>query len=321
MRGAIFLVAILGVSVSAVEARAGAMASGGGAIFQGTDACGGQSTTFNVTRTGTPSVTGAITASTSVTNSLTGIIHDSEAGDLPFGVFATGGASADLASGTLKAAAFSSPGFTLTPTQSCAPSPFFATASAAASIQDVLHLTIPKALQADNVFLTMTMAIDGKLSTSLPLGIANLELVSDLSGQVPHATYLRGTGVTNNQTASITDTIEIHAAGSSLSTDAVTVIAQLLLDRANPSAFGLPGDGPNAISFGNFADYSDTGQLGLVVPDGVTFTSDSGVFLTSSAAESVPEPRTLTLFASGLAGCILVRRPARKRRKTNDSIQ
>ena len=51
-------------------------------------------------------------------------------------------------------------------------------------------------------------------------------------------------------------------------------------------------------------DFADTSTFAFTLPAGVTFTSDSGVFLTggTSTPPSVPEPSSLLLLAAGLAG-------------------
>ena len=48
------------------------------------------------------------------------------------------------------------------------------------------------------------------------------------------------------------------------------------------------------------ADFSNTAQLALALPDGYTFTSASGHFL-SPAVSPVPEPDTLALLLAGMA--------------------
>jgi hypothetical protein len=59
--------------------------------------------------------------------------------------------------------------------------------------------------------------------------------------------------------------------------------------------------------YGLTCDFQDTDQLSLSLPTGVSYTSDSGVFL-SSPAMSVPEPTTLTLLAVGAFGVAFARR-------------
>jgi|GEM_PF-4238359 len=50
-------------------------------------------------------------------------------------------------------------------------------------------------------------------------------------------------------------------------------------------------------------DFGNTGRVGLILPDNVTFTSDSGVFLTAGAlpVAAIPEPETWGLMLGGLA--------------------
>ncbi len=59
-----------------------------------------------------------------------------------------------------------------------------------------------------------------------------------------------------------------------------------------------------------FFDAGSTAQLYFTLPEGITFTSDSGVLLSQApgAASSVPEPTTLALFGLGLAGLGFSRR-------------
>jgi hypothetical protein len=60
---------------------------------------------------------------------------------------------------------------------------------------------------------------------------------------------------------------------------------------------------------GTNCDYSNTGQFKITsLASNVTFTSDSGVFLTGAPAPSVPEPASMALFGTGIAAVLLLRK-------------
>jgi hypothetical protein len=54
-----------------------------------------------------------------------------------------------------------------------------------------------------------------------------------------------------------------------------------------------------AATWNGYADAYNTGQAGVILPPGYTFTSASGVFLTQQGSD-VPEPASLALIGSGL---------------------
>jgi hypothetical protein len=53
-------------------------------------------------------------------------------------------------------------------------------------------------------------------------------------------------------------------------------------------------------------DFENTGQMGLMLPTGTSFTSNSGVFLTQTEGSSTPEPGSLLLMGLGMTaiGCV-----------------
>jgi PEP-CTERM motif len=53
--------------------------------------------------------------------------------------------------------------------------------------------------------------------------------------------------------------------------------------------------------FGLTCDFQDTDQVSLALPTGVSYTSDSGAFL-SSPGTAVPEPSTWAMMLVGFAG-------------------
>ena len=62
-------------------------------------------------------------------------------------------------------------------------------------------------------------------------------------------------------------------------------------------------------------DFGNAGRIGLSTPDGVSYTSDSGVFLTGTTAVApVPEPETWALLAAGFGALASVARRRREKR-------
>ena len=102
-----------------------------------------------------------------------------------------------------------------------------------------------------------------------------------------------------------------------------TLIATVAVDPANPTVFITPSLFAGANEFGNFrlgepgtADFSDTAHLSITLPEGFTFTSNSGLLLTEVPSTSgVPEPHLLALAAA--AGVLLVGLARRGRAQSN----
>ena len=68
--------------------------------------------------------------------------------------------------------------------------------------------------------------------------------------------------------------------------------------------------GLTANTFGGAIDYSHTAAFAFDLPTGVTYTSDSGVFL-KGGTTSVPEPAPIAVAALGLGCTIVARRRTR----------
>jgi hypothetical protein len=91
--------------------------------------------------------------------------------------------------------------------------------------------------------------------------------------------------------------------------DTFTVNLNVTSGVGSPIQAGFDGGVIN----NGFADFSNTASLFLVVPPGVTFTSQSGVFLTQAPPAPVPEPHSILMLVTGLTALgMMVRRKRHK---------
>ncbi len=96
-----------------------------------------------------------------------------------------------------------------------------------------------------------------------------------------------------NPTADVSTTINDMFSGS--------VLIDQVLDFdifATLGVFTSTNDNPVSVTL----DFFNTGTFGIQVVDGVTYSSQSGVFLDSEPSNSVPAPGTLALLGLGLLG-------------------
>lgn len=130
--------------------------------------------------------------------------------------------------------------------------------------------------------VTLSMAINGMISLDPSTGYYNLVglLMSEYGGANDQK-Y-----ISLSPSNSINELLEVSLVLQGVST--VYIFADM-----ESYIYGIGGDGKQSI-----ADLSHTAQLAISMPSGVSMASDSGIFLTAA----VPEPGTLPLMLSGLAG-------------------
>jgi len=257
---------------------------------------------YNASGTGA-SFSASGTSSSSGTAGTTGTATSAHDQSVSYGVTAgitsTAQAAADLASGSVHLSAIDNAtcngacvGSPPVPCACGGAIPNFASEEAIADLSDRLHFTLHG---ANSALITVNFTIDGKfvptssyagggLLTSLQLGgVAHFNLnqvglgtptvASDSSG------WVSGSWITATPSlAQFQGTYQLNGPSVDLAL-VLTTLAQC-------------GDGMTC-------NFLDTGSISLGLPSNVSFTSDSGVFLT---AAQTPLPAALPLFATGLGG-------------------
>jgi len=140
--------------------------------------------------------------------------------------------------------------------------------------------------------VTVQMHVTGTISGTVPFVSAQLFVGDSFSCtsavcQVVGFTLDQGQW---NASGAVDDILSIQVTVTP--TDHSFVFLGRLIAEANP---------PDGL-----ADFENTGQLSLILPNGLSFSSASGVLLTS--VSNVPEPGTLALLGLGLAGLAASRR-------------
>jgi hypothetical protein len=218
---------------------------------------------FSYTATGSPNVLG-LTSS-----------FDQTSADAGGGNASSSYAAADLGAGTVQAYA-NSPAADAESTSN-------------AEVYDTLTFNIPGATSSTTTLLTVGLSLDGSFNdgtgtveTKLFFGAGDAETEWGL-----------------NFPPAFTQLLGFASDSYSLSTSDYTFQGTIAVQGANPV---VPIYFQLSLSCSAFSvcseQYQDTGALSLSLPSNVTWTSASGVFLTSS----VPEPSTLVLAGLSLAG-------------------
>ena len=179
-------------------------------------------------------------------------------------------------------------------------------AQSAGTMGDRLHV-----VNAQNTTLGFSFAFDGmivspardpNLNSTMQIGVvANLR-VFDASAGATYANFASKAGALvsdsvflqfNNPTEPLSVQLQRTLAGSF----AVASASPLDLDVfASLSIFAAPNDNPGTVTM----DFMNTGTFRVQAAPGVSFTSDSGVFLSQQAP--IPEPGSWALMALGLLG-------------------
>ncbi|MCG7956956.1 MAG: VPLPA-CTERM sorting domain-containing protein [Candidatus Thiodiazotropha taylori] len=215
-------------------------------------------------------------------------------------------ASSDLATGQLRASATALNGDT-----------FSTSGLGSAILQDTITLS---GSWTGDLLISMSMSVDGyfsgqytpsqsmlgllSLTTGLPFAMSTSRIDVAYTGTTPT--------VTNNYSSgSHTETVTNPTANSF----SATLTADLLIPDTNPT-FDIQAQlstwaAPTGMHTSMTSNFANTANLSFTLPDGIDFTSDSGVFL---SVNPVPVPAAVWLFGSGLLGFVGVshrkRRPA-----------
>ena len=255
----------------------------------------------------------AVTGSTDQTGTLTAS-HDESSNIATSSIYgsAQAAASADLATGQLH----------LFATAEYSAGDAGAGAIAAATLNDTLHFTVAGANAGTVTLIPVSFAFDGMFTPGRPLGPSATLYYNFIFGNARAyefgdygAGYYNGTsyptfsfpapqGQTSGwQSASFTsyDPQNTRFSGIYAITGASADI---------PISFGLQIIAGNNVTL----DYSHAGSVSIGHVDGVSYTSDSGVFLTAApAVGGVPEPVSWAMLVVGFAA---VGTMARRRRET-----
>ncbi len=266
---------------------------------QGSSSSAGCSGNCTYSAGGTTDATGkATSANDSV--SLSYYIPQDSLGRGPFSANGSAYAAGSLAAGTMKV----SGGGTYEDNGNSGQSG--AVGSAAAVLNDVLHFKVAGASGGTTTLIGVTYTLDGNFTVQTPAGDSNGNLLTSVNFGTANMQDRMGSGGSIGYTPIVT--------GSSASgwvTDAFVVnsVGNVIFNGEYQITGGSADIGVQtylgvSCGLGTSCDYSHTGEIYLILPANVSYTSDSGVFLTQAGTPAVaPEPGSIGLLLSG-AGLI-----------------
>lgn len=280
----------------------------------GVSLTGAETVTTSTLCNGTPNADGAVcsygvsvvpnTSSSTATSTSTSASFNfygaPEFGVTPFSITGSASAAASLAGGRVGVAATG----TLEPFNAANSGGGSATAVADDNV--TFHVAGATASTVTDIGVTFT--ITGSPSPATAEGAGQITVIGtwDMNGS-----YLQA------QIGQVDGTATVDATPAGLGTGWVTAgvsPGSSVTDYTMTAEYAITGPSttlPIELSMyascggGSSCDYSHTGQISFDLPSGVSFTSDSGVFLT---AEGVPEPGTLAILAGALAILPVLRR-------------
>jgi hypothetical protein len=181
-------------------------------------------------------------------------------------------------------------------------------ATASAMLKDSLTFNIAGASSSTVTDIGVTFTVDGnvtyangsgaELTDSMLFGGANIDYVYDSAGSDPNHIVEVGGWASYDITSESADSFVLSGVYA-LTGSSDVLTTQLLL------SLQCQGDAS--------CDVSHTGAISLSLPSNVTFTSDSGVFLSQPLTTATPEPSYAGLLGLGFAGTLLVARRIRGR--------
>jgi len=185
-----------------------------------------------------------------------------------------------------------------------------------AQLQDTLHFTVAGA-DADTVTpITFVFAVDGTLVQTSSYGQGYVRASLNLNNEGAQVSY-------NQDLNSGTNNLDVATAplvnGWASRDYSVLTSNQALFE----GTFDIIGSTSDVLvdlqmevncSDGMTCNFDNTGSVDLILPSGVTYTSDSGVFLSGLSPTSVPEPSSLAGLASAIGGVAVA---LRRRRSPN----